>query len=54
MRHSNQMPAAPQLTPFMMEEQRLDLELPPDVCAPHSVSKAEPGHFPKEAYFSHL
>ncbi|XP_049890000.1 tetraspanin-13b isoform X3 [Epinephelus moara] len=40
----SQMPEPPQMTPFDAKEQRLYSELPPDVRAPHPISKAEPSH----------
>ena len=53
-RHPDQMPEPPQLTPFDAEEQRLYSELPPDVWAPHLISKAEPSHPPEETQFGRL
>ena len=53
-RHPDQMPEPPQLAPFDAKEQRLYSELPPDVRAPHPISKAEPSHPTEETNFGRL
>ncbi len=53
-RHSDQMPVPPQLALFDTKEQWLYSELPPDVWAPHSISKAGPSHPMEETQFCHL
>ena len=44
----------PQLAPLDAEEQRLYSEFPPDGRDPHTISKAELRHPPKETHFSRL
>ncbi|XP_067434958.1 uncharacterized protein [Thunnus thynnus] len=48
------MPKPPQLAPFNAKEQWLYSKPPPNVRAPHPISKAEPRHSPKEIHFGRL
>ncbi|MDW1502102.1 hypothetical protein, partial [Vibrio sp. YT-19(2023)] len=48
------MPEPPQLTPFEVKKQQLYSKLPPDVRAPHPISKAEPSHPAEETHFGRL